>query len=491
MANSPLLKKATSSRESIKSTPGQPSVTSDRAPSAAAPSNVLQLQRTAGNRAAQANVKQLQGDGAAAAGGSQAIASWLKAEAAKDKKSDLFAFFEALSTTEQKIVTHLCSGGTGSSSLSKAKKHITGFTGRSVDWDKFSKIVRTVKGQNTKNYNDDTDRDYVTYATTAAAASVGAASATATSVSTTQGLVAGAAHEGALGAVTDIGPAAAMLSGVTSGMQIYNATQNHDEALSTHDKAQNIGGEGFAGVADLTRFGAQSVVNTQTYMGAAVSTAATAAAGAAGVVGGAAYLASGAAGVYTHGKRKKNLEKLEKETAGKDANLNLAANIGASTQEINRKKSGATALKGAAMIVGGGLLLASAATPVGWLLLGVAGAIGGIAAIYKFYKKRTRKEEIVDRFLGVDKKVAELQAADPKAKPDKSVLRNGLLQQNGFNSVAQCYAQIITDLAHTIYKKGVLESDPQYVTLITNIGLKPDPKKKTPKADLIAKKLHT
>ncbi|WP_138753902.1 hypothetical protein [Paenibacillus sinopodophylli] len=492
MANSPLQKKPTSSRESIKSTPGQPSVTSDRAPSSpAAPSNVLQLQRAAGNRAAQASVKQLQNDGAAAAGGSQAVASWLKAEAAKDKKTELFSFYESLSPMQQKMVTHLCSGGTGSSSLAKAKKHITGFTGRSVDWDKFSTIIRTVKGKNAKNYNEDTDRDYVTYATTAAAASVGASSSTAAGVSTSQDLITGAANEGALGAVKDIGPAAAMLSGVTAGMQIYNATQNHDESLSTHDKAQNIGAEGFAGTADLARFSAQSVVNTQTYMGAAVSTAATAAAGAAGVVGGAAYLAGGVAGVYTHGKREKNLKNLEKEAEGKDAELNLAANIGGSTQAINKKKSAATALKGAAMIVGGGLLLASAATPVGWLLLGVAGAIGGIAAIYKFYKKRTRKEEIVDRFLGVDKKVAELQAADPKAKPDKSALRNGLLQQNGFNSVGQCYSQIITDLAHTIYKKGVLDSDPQYVTLLNNIGLKPDGKKKTPKVDLIAKKLHT
>ncbi|MEV5029907.1 hypothetical protein [Paenibacillus sp. LPE1-1-1.1] len=491
MANSPLQKKASSSRESIKSTPGQPSVTAERSPGAAAPSNVLQLQRTAGNRVAQASVKQLKEGEAQAAGGSQAIISWLKSEASKDKKSDLFSFFEGLSTMEQKIAANLFAGGSGAPSLSKAKKHITGFTGRSVDWDKFSTIVRTVKGNKTKNYNEDQDRDYVTYATTAAAASVGASSAAATGVSEAQNLATSSTNAGALGAVTDIGPASAMLSGVTAGMQIYNAAQNHEEALSTHDKYQNIGAEGGAGVADLARFGATSVVNTQTFMGAAVSTAATAAAGAAGVVGGAAYLAGGVAGVYTHGKRKNNLEKLEKETAGKDEKLNLAANIGASTQEINRKKSAATALKGAAMIVGGGLLLASAATPVGWLLLGVAGAIGGIAAIYKFYKKRTRKEEIVDRFLGVDKKVAELQAADPQAKPDKSVIRNSLLQQNGFNSVGQCYSQIITDLAHTVYKKGVLESDPQYITLIKNIGLTPDAKKKTPKIELIAKKLHT
>ncbi|OBZ10169.1 MULTISPECIES: hypothetical protein [Bacillales] len=490
MANSPLQKKQSSSRESIKSTPGQPSITAEKSPNAAAPSNVLQLQRTAGNRAAQASVKQLAGGEAPAAGGSQAIVSWLKAEASKDKKSDLFSFFEGLSVMEQKIATNLFAGGNGPPSLSKAKKHITGFTGRSVDWDKFSTIVRTVKGQKPKDYNADTDRDYATYATTGAAASIGASSAAATSVGEVQGL-ASASNTGALGAVTDLGPASAMLSGVTAGMQIYNATQNHEEALSTHDKAQNIAVEGGGGLADLARFGATSVVNTQKFMGAAVSTAATAAAGAAGVVGGAAYLAGGVAGTYKHTKQRNNLQELEKQTAGKDEKLNLAANIGASTQDINRKKSAATALKGAAMIVGGGLLLASAATPVGWLLLGVAGAIGGIAAIYKFYKKRARKEEIVDRFLGVDKKVAELQAADPQAKPDKSVIRSSLLQQNGFNSVGQCYSQIITDLAHTIYKKGVLESDPQYVTLITNIGLKPDPKKKTPKVELIAKKLHT
>lgn len=491
MANNPLQKKQSSSRESIKSTPGQPSITADRSRSpAASPANVLQLQRTAGNRAAQASIKQLAGGAAPAAGGSQAIISWLKAEASKDKKPDLFSFFDKLSPMEQKIAVNLFAGGGGPPSLSKAKKHITGFTGRSVDWDKFSTIVRTVKGKNTKDYNADTDRDYTTYATTGAAASIGASSAAAAGVGEAQGL-AEASNTGAVGAVTDLGPASAMLSGVTAGMQIYNATQNHDEALSTHDKYQNIGAEGGGGAADLARFGATSVVNTQKFLGSAVSTAATAAAGAAGVVGGAAYLIGGAAGTYTHTKQRNNLKKLEKETAGKDESLNLAANIGASTQEINRKKSAATAVKGAAMIVGGGLLLASAATPVGWLLLGVAGAIGGIAAIYKFYKKRTRKEEITDRFLGVDKKVAELQAADPQAKPDKAVIRNTLLQQNGFNSVGQCYSQIIADLAHTVFKKGILESDPEYVTLIKNIGLTPDPKKKTPKAELIAKKLHT
>lgn len=493
MPSSPLLRKQSSTRESIKSSPGQPSITSDRAPGTTAPENILQLQRTAGNRVAQAmtgGVQQLAGGDAPASGVSQAIISWLRSEAAKDKKSHLFGFFDGLAPMEQKIAVNLFAGGKGSPSLSKAKKHITGFTGRSVDWDKFSTLVRSAKGMNTKNYNEDTERDYATYITTAAAASVGASSAAATSVGETQGML-DASNSSALSAVVDLGPYSAGLSGLTAGMQIYNAAKNHDESLDTHDKAQNIVSEGGGGAADLARFGATGVVNTQKFLGATVSTAATAAAGAAGVVGGAAYMVGGAAGVYKHNKRKNNLEGIEKASAGKDAPLNLAANIGASTQKINRNKSAGTALKGAAMVVGGGMLLASAATPIGWLLLGVAGAIGGIAAIYKFYKKRTRKEEIVDRLLEVDEKVAELEAAAPGQKQDKSAVRTRLMQQRGFNSVAQCYSQIITGLAHTIYKKGVLESDEQYIGLIKNIGLAVDSKKKTPKPELIAKKIHS
>ncbi|MDQ0061806.1 hypothetical protein [Paenibacillus harenae] len=459
------------------------------------------MQRSAGNKVAQA----AGGATPPAAGGSAAIESWIAAEAAKDKKTALHGFYTAFGPMQRKIAINLFAGGSGAPSLAKAKKHLTGIFGRSIDWDKFSKIVRTVNSQKTQNYNEDTDRVYVTYATTAAAASVGASSAAASTTGEVQGIV-GAGKEGAFGAVIDMGPASAALSGVTSGVQIYNAVQNHDEAQGGFDKFENVVGEGASGAADLARFGATGVVNTQKFMGAAVSGAATAAAGAAtaaagaataavgaaGVVGGAAYLASGVAGVYTHGKRMNKLNALEKASAGKDADLSRAAGLGASTQKINKTKSAATALKGAAMVVGGGILLAAgAATPVGWLLLGVAGAIGGIAAVYKFYKKRTRKEEVVDRFLDVDKKLAELQAANPEQKQEKSKVRETLLQKNGFNSVAQCYAQIVTDLAHTIYEKGVVGKDAQYEELLRNIGLNPDHTKRTPKPDLIAKKLHS
>lgn len=52
------------------------------------------------------------------------------------------------------------------------------------------------------------------------------------------------------------------------------------------------------------------------------------------------------------------------------------------------------------------------------------------------------------------------------------------------------------DLAHTeggsaaIFNKGVKGKEEPYVELLSNIGLKPDHKKLTPKPDLIAKKLH-
>lgn len=465
----------------------QPTVAASPLQLSASQGAAAALQRSAGNQAA---VQSGGGDGAAASeGGSAAIESWLQAQAVKDKKSDLFGYFASLSPMTRKMALFAISGGKGAPSLAKAKKHITGLLG-SVDWDKFSHIVRTVNSEQTKNYNEDTTRDYVTYTAIGSAASVGAASAAATSVGKAQTL-AGASNDGALGAVVDIGPASAVLSGAASGMQIYNSIQNYDGAKAGFDKFENVVGEGASGTADLARFGATAVVNTQKFMGAAVSGAATAAAGAAAVVGGAAYLASGAAGAYTHHKRMSKLNALEKETAGKDAALSTAAGLGANTQQLNKTKSAATAVKGAAMIIGGGLLLAGAATPVGWLLLGAAGAIGGVAAIYKFYKKRTRKEEVVDRFLDVDQKTKALQEAEPEGKHDKSSVRNMLLQKNGFNSVAQCYAQIVSDLAHTIYDKGVVGQDAQYKELLANIGLTPDHTKRTPKPDLIAKKLHS
>src|SRR5690606_35346601 len=109
--------------------------------------------------------------------------------------------------------------------------------------------------------------------------------------------------------------------------------------------------------------------------GAASASAATAVAGAAGVVGGAAYLAGGVAGYRKHGRRSGNLAALAERSAGKDDGLALGATLGADTQRINRNKSAGTAAKGAAMIAGGALLLAGAG-PIGWVLLGVAGAIG-------------------------------------------------------------------------------------------------------------------
>lgn len=481
MPKEALLKKPSLMPKHIKSTPGQPSITvGTTSETGSAIGGTLALQSTAGNKVTKAAKAEL----ARTEGGSAAIIGWLKGEAAKDKKSDLFAHYEGLAPLSKQLAHFRFSGG-GTPSLAKAKKFMTGFFGRSVDWDKFSTIIRDINKENTQNHNADTNRDFTGYGLAGVKGASQGASAGASAV----GKAIGGTAENTTKASNSLGPATSMLGGLSSGLQVANALHNDNDSMESYERFDNAVGQGGGGLADMASAGANSAINMHKALGTVAGVAATTAVGAASIVGGAAYMVSGTAGAISHHKRVNKLNELEKN-AGKDDALREAASFGAKSQSINRATSGMTALKGAAMIIGGGLLLASATTPVGWILLGVAGAIGGIAAVYKFYKKRVRQNEVVDRFLDVDKKIEKLQAGNPDEKVSRDEVRQKLLQKSGFNSMAQCYNQITADLAQTIFNKGVKGKDQQYVELLSNIGLKVDHKKLTPKPDMIAKKLH-
>lgn len=421
------------------------------------------------------------------------VFEWFKGRAEKEKKAGLFGYFDDLTTGEKMSAIKAMCGNDRTPTIDKAKKTmLTGVFTKTVDWDRFSEICREAKAKNITNYNADQARDYASYAAIGTSGATSGVSGTAAMSNT---LGAG----GALSVANAVAPAAGVLSGVASVSQIYNASENYDSSLSTAGKAQVLGSEASGGAADLTRFTAGTVNGVRTFGGMAASGAATAAAGAAGVVGGAAYLAGGVAGYVESSRNQKKLVELEKGFSAKGStgeteqakqhqrDLGLAANLGGSTQSINKTKSAVTAAKGALMIAGGAVMLAAALSPVGPILLAAAAILGGIGAIVKFYKKSKRQETFVDKALNIDKEMTKPE----NAGLSREKVRQGVLEAHGFNNVGQCYNQLVTDLASMLYEGGVAGQDDEAKSVIEGIGLEVNRLKKKPGKDLIAKKLHT
>jgi hypothetical protein len=410
------------------------------------------------------------------------IYKWLKNEAEKAGKTALFGYFDNLDPGQKMTAIRLMAGNARNPDLDKVKENmITGFFSKSFDWNRFSEVSREANQSDTANYNADQARDYASYTAIGTSSAAGGTSGSA-KISSELGA------RGALPVATNGAPVAAGLSGLASLSQMYNATQNYDSSLSAADKAQLVVGEGGGGAADFARFTAAASDGPT----AVASGAATMAAGVGGVVGGAAYLVSGVAGYREGRKNAAKLEGLEGsfgERAGdaRATQLGHAAHLGASTQHLNKNKSAATAAKGAMMIVGGAMMLAAAASPIGPLLITAAAILGGVAAIVKFYKKSKRKESFVDRVLGT-----EAEAAKPEnAGLGKEKVRQRMMEARGFNSVDQCYSQIVTDLAGMLFDGGVKGEDEECRQVLEAMGLKIDKKQQKPSKELIAKKLHT
>jgi hypothetical protein len=421
------------------------------------------------------------------------VYKWLKGRAEKEKKAGLFGYFEDMTTGEKMSAIKAMCGNDRTPTIDKVKNTmLTGIFTKTVDWDRFSEMSREAKAKNITNYNADQARDYAAYTAIGTSGATSGVSGTA-AISNTLGA------GGALSVANAVAPAAGLLSGVASVSQIYNASESYDSSLSTAGKAQILGSEASGGAADLTRFTAGTVNGVRTFGGMAASGAATVAAGAAGVVGGAAYLAGGVAGYVESSRNQKKLAGLEAGFNGNSAlgqddesrkhqrDLGLAANLGGSTQAINKSKSATTAVKGALMVAGGAVMLAAALSPIGPILLAAAAILGGIGAIVKFYKKSKRKETFVDKALNIDKEMTKPE----NAGLSREKVRQGVLESHGFNNVGQCYNQLVTDLASMLYEGGVAGQDDEAKSVIEGIGLEVNRLKKKPGKDLIAKKLHT
>ncbi|TNJ67020.1 hypothetical protein FE784_07420 [Paenibacillus hemerocallicola] len=410
------------------------------------------------------------------------IYKWLKSEAERSGKTALFGYFDSLDPGQKMTAIRLMADNARYPDLSKVKETmITGFIRKSFDWNRFSEVSREANKTDTANYNADQARDYASYAAIGTSSAAGGTGGSA-KISTELGA------RGALPVSTNVAPVAAGLSGLASVSQMYNASQNYDSSLSTADKAQLVVGEGGGGAADFARFAAGAADGPR----AVASGAATAAAGVGAIVGGAAYMVGGVVGYREGRKNAAKLEQLERgfnEKAGDERaeKLGHAANLGASTQHMNKNKSAATAAKGALMVVGGAVMLAAAASPIGPMLIAAAAILGGIAAIIKFYKKSKRKEAFVDKVLGTEQETAKPE----NAGLGKEKVRQKLMESRGFNSVDQCYAQIVTDLAGMLFDGGVKGEDEECKQIVEAMGLKIDKKKQKPSKEMIAKKLHT
>jgi hypothetical protein len=228
---------------------------------------------------------------------------------------------------------------------------------------------------------------------------------------------------------------------------------------------------------------------------------------------GAVDMVRGGYGAYKGHQRQKQLNAIA-ENASSDG-VKSAAMQAASTQEMRKKVAGATVLKGALLVAGGVTLLVLATNPVGWLLMGAAAVVGGLAAAWRFWQKTQRKKAVAIRELGVEadfkKYEEEKKAANKGYSPLKYKERQAAvaaikaknplhakMTSIGYkkNDYAKFYADYIHDTAHVLHMNGVVlgNSDkPEYRQMrqiVESMGFEVNPDNATPTPEQIARALH-
>lgn len=471
-----------------------------------------------------------------------AISAFLAADAKKEGKTGLLGFYEALPLAAKLVALATACGVSRAEvtalTMGQVRKKLTGFTGRTVNWEPLALAMRQAKtGAAVKNHTADTSVDYANYAEigagVAASATTGAIGQVAAGVDpisgisrTTGGLQgnveqagihsASGWNQGATGVTQGIADYGAMVGaplGIIDGAFTTANAIDRMEGGTTAAKAEH-GATAVAGVADMSNASAKTALAAMRLGGAGSHAAAAAAVGGGAVVAGAGYLVSGTVGVASNLSRRAALQDIAKEEAGKEPvrdqalgeNLGRTAQMGADTSTMKATVAGATAVKGAMMIAGGVTILALATNPIGWTLLAGAALVGGIAALWKWRNKGPRREAAVDRELGIDwvpaadKPKGAVKAAfvakglEPPADDinTRAKLRDHKLQALGFANVAQMYQAILDGAAkrlHSILAAGTAHAEYETTkTLVKNLGLKVDAKQ-VPAADLIANKL--
>jgi hypothetical protein len=292
-----------------------------------------------------------------------------------------------------------------------------------------------------------------------------------------------------------LGAADAMLRAFQAGKRV------RDQNLSLTDQVQNFG-EANSAVAEALKSGSSAAEKLATLIEAGGPAAVTAAliAGGGSVAMGAIDVIRGAGGFIKARHRQEILEGLAKDA--KESGVREAAAVAALAQSNRQKDSLALTVKGTVLVVGGALLLLS--NPVGWLLLGAASLIGGVAFIVGFFRKRTQKRQLAEREFGV--------AAERKAWQDRRAMIEGSdmprmektvrLEQEGpdplqrelsarsYQDVGDFYSQYMLATAKFLYDNGVAGESAEVREMLEGMGLNVDPANETPNIAAIVKKLQ-
>lgn len=118
---------------------------------------------------------------------------------------------------------------------------------------------------------------------------------------------------------------------------------------------------------------------------------------------------------------------------------------------------------------------------IAWLLSGMRGVTSGALAVMHFVKSSSRdKQKVVDRYL----KIPERMPHDKKAK-----LRKQKLTKAGFQSVDQCFEQIMKKIAEYIDHKVSKDKDAAYKKLFADLGETPS-QNTSKNVENIFKQLH-
>ncbi len=292
-----------------------------------------------------------------------------------------------------------------------------------------------------------------------------------------------------------VGIAADTFGLVGAALSTGLAVHDLSKSKTTTENKVKAGSEIVGGVADFTRYGASVAKGVAETSGHEAAAHLAPMIGGAAIAGGAVMFGAGAYGEYKARKRLAKVAGVEHAAdsmAGDDkTNLMTTAQFGRNKQGQNQDSSRVKMVKGAIMIAGGATILAAAASPAGWVLLGIAGLVGiGYLAYKHLWVKAKEKEKVVDRYYDIDKKFEDhkTECAANGTPPAKSKEEFRLAFLGTKISVA--YDSIVTLMAQEIHQKGVLDSppDPNYVTLIKSLDLKLDADHK-PTEQQIAKKI--
>ncbi len=441
---------------------------------------------------------------------------WLLGKGERQSKQGLVEFFSRLESKHQMRALEI-QLGTVPADMADFKKAMKPMgRGASLDWDAFSDAIRQARADEDQQAHADTQwtkSGKLEKAGTGLAVAKGANTGTekGTEALTTSPPGIGGAPlvspqapgvSGVLGVTGVVGPALGIVGSSMEVAQVGNA--RHE----TRGKATETVVKSASATADIGRSAALTGKAAMELGAAGSEVAAQAAATWLGIVAGAGLLVSGTIGAFTHyqgasrlgaieeesrrvvGDLERQLVKFEAEKQDEQAatvrgllaereRMMHTAALGASTQRISTGVSVATAVKGAVLIIGGALILAS--NPVGWMILAGAAVIGGVVALVKYLIKRKRKGEFVDKVLEINS-----DDSDHDAKRDKA------LQKRGFNSVDQFYNEYLAVSAAYLYQSG-MAGDAEAKATIEATGISFEALQSLSEADgiaLIAQHLH-